>query len=171
MEIQTLLNVSKKEYIYNTYLEKPCLLFNMLFFIQHAHNHFLHEKITLRYLCDWAMLLQAADERTLSAFWDICKRYGLSAFANSLSIICQEYLGADKIVTGKIRKQDEMLVNDVFSTQETCNHNDGKAFRRLLIKNELKAAWKYRYFSDQSLAVALLQQITGYLFDKEPSLD
>lgn len=41
-----------------SYLEMPCDRFNTLYFLQHCHRHFLREGITLRYICDWAMILK-----------------------------------------------------------------------------------------------------------------
>ena len=72
----------------NTTMEQPCLMFNALYFLQHSHRHFLREGITLRYICDWAMIPKAivnTKDFDLKEFWKQCSLNGLMSFAESMS--------------------------------------------------------------------------------------
>lgn len=55
--LRSLLEKEDTETIKDSFLEKPCDRFNVLFYLQHCHRHFLREGITLRYICDWAMMI------------------------------------------------------------------------------------------------------------------
>lgn len=173
--LQKELRKQKTELIEGTHLECPSLLFTMLFFIQHAHNHFLHEGIQVKHLIDWAYLLKASeDDYTLnSEFKSVCKEFGLLDFADSMSRLVYNYLGESACYYSgdyTLQKQDEMLLQDMFYERPVLDSSNGWQFRKQIIKNELSSIWKYKYYSKQNIITALAQQIYGYLFDKNPEI-
>ena len=146
---------------------EPPTLFNSLFFIQHAHNHFLHEGITLRHLCDWAVLMDRIGDDVIE-FEKVCQKYGLKIFKDSLTRLVRRWLCGEDIA---LEKQDMRLLDDIYLKRPALDSGNGFAFRRQLVKNELSSAWKYHYFSARPMLVELAQQTWGYLFDKNPEID
>lgn len=157
------------EMIDDTNLEIPCAMFNALFLTEHAKNHFLREGISLRYICDWMMFRHKyADALDWNEFEDKSKNFGLWRFAQSMNHLADFVKSGNEYVTDE---KDRMLLTDVFSERvSTSSQEFTLKGRRILIKETLRARWKYRAFSDVSMLQWLWQSSIGYFFDKEPRL-
>ena len=114
--LRSLLENEPTNNISESYLEQPCDRFNALYFLQHCHRHFLREGITLRYICDWAMILKSADCFD-SDFWNECEKNDLRPFAESMTrlayVVCgvkAPWMNGDVL----LQIQDKMLLDDCF---------------------------------------------------------
>ena len=167
--LEDMLFYEETERISETELEIPCAMFNALFLTEHAKNHFLREGISLRHVCDWMMFRQKnADSLDWNAFEETAKRFGLLGFAQSMNHLADFIIRGDE---GILNKKDRMLLNDIFSDHiSTSSQAFSLAGRLVLIKEALKAGWKYRMFSDVSMLQWLWQSGVGYFFDKKPKL-
>ena len=160
------------EYLADSYIERPTPLFNALFLTHHARSHFFDERVSLRQIVDWAMLMKYYGENGVDwkVFEDICKKYGLLSFAQTMSRvackICHVIIPFDCPSNDLL---DKMLLNDIFSEVQThVEYGTGMKVRWQILLNKFNSRWKYRYFSDQTFSSALWQQIWGVISDYAP---
>lgn len=154
-------------------LEAPCDIFVALHTLSHAQGHFLSEGITLKHLCDWAVILHSF-KGTLDwkSFVSDCKEYGVDKFLFSISRLTYLFFGISlPFDCGENQTADMMLLEDMFSISEHKVKGKGGLKRRVgYAIQKLRSSWKYRNFSDKPMIVALLQQVYGYLFEANPKL-
>lgn len=152
----------------------PPPMFDTVFFMSHAQNHFLTEGgIQLRHVCDWAMLMKAyASELDWNAFLINCERFGLKKFAESISQVARKVCGVEIPFDCPIReKADAALLEEILNPTSTqVEFSRGWRTRWQLIRTNLSSGWKFRMFSDQSMLGSLLATSWAYLFEKEPEL-
>ena len=172
MLLQKLMQNEKAEYLENSYIEKPTPIFNALFLTHHARSHFFDERVSLRQVVDWAMLMRYYGKKGVDwkIFEDICQEYGLLSFAQTMSRlarkICHVEIPFDCLANEMF---DKMLIDDIFSEAQThVEYGTGMKARWQVLRNKYKERWKYRYFSDQTFASALWQQIWGVISDYSP---
>ena len=164
----------------------PPALFNILFFLSHAQNHFLNEGgITLRHVCDWAMIMRAYSPETLSKHDQVdgeelwgevikkCAEYKLIKFAYSISqvakVVCGVAIPFDCPVN---EKADDALLSEIL--HPTCQHvefSNGWHTRWQLVISTLQSGWKFRLYSEQSMFKSLIQSVWAFLFEREPRLE
>ncbi len=156
----------------DSFLEIPCPLFNSLYFLQHAQRHFLRESITLRYVCDWAMIIKSCDNTLKSEeFWRIAKENSLDEFAFSMTRIARYVCGIEApwIHDFSLQRQDVMLLEDCFKIKENAIIYNGSFNAHIqMVKNMIKMRRKYKYFGDRSMLVELISSIYGVFFEKTP---
>ena len=154
-------------------LEAPCDMFVALHTLSHAQGHFLSEGIILKHLCDWALILHSfANTLDWKSFVSYCKEYGMDKFLFSISRLTYSFFGIPlPFYCGENQITDMRLLEDMFNISEHKVKGKGGLTRRAgYVIQKLRSSWKYRNFSDKSMIVALLQQIYGYLFEKNPKL-
>lgn len=152
----------------------PPPMFDTVFFMSHAQNHFLTEGgIRLRHVCDWAMLMKAyISDLDWDAFLTNCERFGLRKFAESISQVAKKVCGVEIPFDCPIReKADAALLEEILNPTSTqVEFSRGWHTRWQLIRSNLSSGWKFRLFSDQSMLGSLLSTSWAYLFEKEPEL-
>lgn len=175
--LQNLLENQPTERIGDTYMEKPCLMFNALYYLQHAHRHFLREGITLRYICDWAMILLAISndpEFNKEEFWNQCSMNDLKPFAESMSRlawhVCRvkaPWLSDDVL----LRKRDQMLLDDCFKIKEhAIKYGNSLKAHFQIVKNIFCQSWKYKYFSNDSFVKDIIVSTWCVYFERNPQI-
>lgn len=158
----------------DSYLEMPCDRFNALYFLQHCHRHFLREGITLRYICDWAMILKNADCFD-SEFWNECEKNDLRPFAESMTrltyVICgvkASWMNGDVM----LQIQDKMLLDDCYRIVDNAiKYGNSLKAHIQMVKNMLVMRWKYKYFSQRSMEVELISSVWSIWVEKEPKIN
>lgn len=173
--LQRIMKSEGRDYVDDSYIEKPTPLFNALFLTHHARSHFFDERVSLRQVIDWAMLLKyyGKDGLDWGEFSVICHEYGLLTFAQTMSRVANHVCHVDIPFNCPSNDMlDKMLMNDLFSnSQEHVEYGTGMRARLQIFRNKLKGNWKYRYFSDQTFASALWQQLWGLIFEFSPNRD
>lgn len=163
----------------------PPPMFDAVFFMSHALNHFLNEGgIQLRHVCDWGMLMQAYESvLDWGEFLANCDRFGLRKFAESISRVARKVCGvevpferagedcveASQAFDAPLSDADTALLEEILNP--TCERVEfGKSWktRWQLIRATLKSGWKFRLFSDRSMLASLLGTAWAFLFEKEP---
>lgn len=150
----------------DSYLEIPCDRFNALFFLQHSHRHFLREGITLRYICDWAMILKNTNWFD-SEFWHICEENDLLPFTETMTrlacVVCgvkAEWLKGNV----ELQSQDLSLLQDCYHiTDNAIKYGDNFKAHMQMVRNMLSMRWKYQYFSKRSMETELVRSVWAYL--------
>lgn len=172
MLLQNLMQKGDTEFLAGSYIEKPSPLFNALFLTHHARSHFFDERVSLRQVVDWAMLMKYYGRKGVDwkDFEDICQEYGLLSFAQTISRVACKICHVDIPFDCPANDMfDKMLLDDVFSESQThVEYGTGMRARWQVLRNKYKERWKYRYFSDQTFTSALWQQIWGVISDYAP---
>lgn len=73
----------------------PDNMLTLLFFVYHAQAHFIFEKISLKFLVDWCVLLQRT-EVPKKVLAERLQEFGLMRFAAMLTRVCVDRLGLSK---------------------------------------------------------------------------
>ena len=157
-------------YIHGSKVQCPPPMFNLVFFMQHAYSHFLSGSITLRHICDWGVLVDAYRENGKD-FWDdyaeVCETYGFKRFSDAMTRLLSPICGivADWIVgDGKLQECDNKLLQDCLDSESGEITYEGSFKTHLQIaRNQIRGRWKYRCFSECSLAGALVTSFWGVL--------
>lgn len=148
----------------DTGLLEPPPLFSALFLMEHSYSHFLHEGLTLKHVLDWALFRRKhADDIDWDAFRCRCQEFGLLRFADALGNICGYVLYDQPLVETRI-------MDDIWKGLSLHGDKKGLALRLSIARNTLNAGWKYRTFSNLSMMKALLIQVKGFLFERNPQL-
>ena len=163
----------------------PGPMFNALFLTHHALNHFLSEGLTLRHVCDWAMLLRFAQSleqfgtvrNDSEEFWNqwksTCKEYGMLRFGLSMMYLAEKVCGVKSPVEipDEIPPLAERLLGAILDHSDV-EHMTGSLWnqRKVILRNMWKSRWKYDSFYDQSQWQHIMRLAMGYLFDKEPKV-
>ena len=148
----------------------PCPALTALYTIWHAYKHFLHEKIELRHIIDWAVALRqlTADEAE-----EVGKVKGTSPwgrFADTMTAIAlhrfalpQEWFPAREVEAAShvSPEQEERVWNDIITAPHIA-HGVTTFRRRIMIGQRLmKNRWKFREFANVSAERFLLEEILG----------
>ena len=157
-------------YIGDSKLLSPAPMFNAVYVLAHAREHFFNERITLRHICDWGCLLHGLGSEG-EDFWNewktVCSSFGLLGSGYSMSRLVGTVCGirapfqcpADPGV-------DRKVLEDVFRSRG--KKKTGLARRVQLVRSLLSSQWKFRAFSDRSALGFTLRRVCGYLFEKDP---
>lgn len=171
--LQQIMQQGEVEYLDDSFIEKPSPLFNALFLTHHARSHFFDERVSLRQVVDWAMLMNCygRDGLDWEKFVAICQEYGLLAFAQAMSRVARHVCHVEiPFVCPSNDLLDKMLVDDIFSkSQFHVEYGTGMKARWQILRNKYRERWKYDYFSDQSFKTAMVQQLWGYISEHTPT--
>lgn len=152
-----------------TSMYRPPLMVSALFLIEHAHAHFLHEGITWRHVLDWMMFSRKhkyqIDWYTLDAFID---EFGFRQFYTSYVRLGWYLLG--EVSHEELTKLDLKMLADVWADLDLHEFHGIKG-KIALAGNEIRAAWKYHYFSSDMMITDLLRRVTGFIFERHPKIE
>lgn len=156
-------------------MASPPPMFNALYFMSHAHLHFLVEGgISLRHVCDWAMLMRAyAGSLDWKAFDCQCHRFGFDHFAWAMSHVASRLSGVQvPYECPKLVEEVKALIAEI--VQPKCKPIDysqsSLQVKRQVINSFIESRWKYRMFYDKSMWRVMLQYVLAFLFDREPKV-
>ena len=151
-------------------LYKPSPLFSALFLMEHAYSHFLHEEISLRHVLDWALFRRA---HRVDVDWDrfgaCCKEYGFDRFGGSMTRVGEFVLGERE--EEMLSAIDRRLLESIWDGERMeIDKSKFWTSRLTLIRKTLQSGWKYRAFSNITMIEAILIQVWGFLFERNPQL-
>lgn len=156
--------------IKGTWLYRPPVMVTALFLIEHSYSHFLHEGLTWRHILDWMMFSQKHKKEinwySLDALID---EFGFRKFYDSYYKLGQYLIGI--VSEDDLNKVDRKMLRDVWNDLDLHETMTGIKGRFASAGNTFRAWWKYRYFSEISMAHDLWNQVRGVLFIKNPTLD
>lgn len=177
--LQEILAETSPALLKDSRLECPSPLFQSLFLTVHAWVHFLNEGITLRILCDWAMLVRAHGE---DVDWERFRQLvserdrGMYRFAESTLRLGRSLFGV-AIPAGidpgqDLAEADGRLIRDALYDRIPVYNTDASNWlkRFKMAGNILNDRWKYRFFCEESSLRQLLRTGLAYLFERNPHL-
>lgn len=154
----------------DTWLYRPPVMVTALFLIEHAYSHFLHEGLTWKMVLDWMMFSKKhKDEINWNALDEQIDEYGFRRFYDSYNRLGQYLLG--EINETSLTNLDKRMLKDVWSELTLPKSGGGLKNKLSIARNTMQARWKYSYFTEISMLQALLIQVKGFLFMKNPTLN
>jgi len=149
----------------------PCPALTALYTGWHAYKHFMHEKVELRHVIDWALALrqltaeeaEEVDKLKSDSLWgrfvDTMTAIALHKFS-----LPQEWFSAKEVETASrvSHEQEERVWNDIISAQHIA-HGGTTLHRRLMIgRRLLKNRWKFREYAEVSAGRFLMEEFRGW---------
>lgn len=171
-EMETYLNSLLKghlpQYIPNTRLAIPPQMFQALFMIEHANGHFLYSKMSMKHICDWAMMRNAFKE-TLDwqEFNKQCIRFGLKNFVECMNHLADFVLG--KSSYNELRSIDKRVLEDTFKEVHLSPILMKQRVEKAI--GMLRSSWKFKHFCGDSMIKELTHSVWAYLRENQPELD
>lgn len=167
--LRTQIETSEPVYIGETFLQTPSAVFNAVYILAHAQEHFFEEGITLKHVCDWGMLIKMYANKVDWEQWkSICKEYGMLSFGYAMSRLANKVCGINIPFECEWGDEaDRQLLDDILYRKTSGNvlRSDWQV-RIDLVKNIFKNRWKYQIFSNTNFLMFCGQRVWGYLFDK-----
>ena len=143
--LEGLLDGYTPQHIDDTKLALPPEMFQALFMIEHANGHFLYSKMSIKHVCDWAMMRQAfKDTLDWREFDKQCIRFGLKNFVDCLNHLADYILGK-------------------------CSYQDLMKQRIEKAIGVLRSSWKFKHFCGDSMIKELSHSVWAYLREERPS--
>lgn len=153
----------------------PNECFTFIFFIYHALSHFLYEKLSLRFLVDWCLMLKERKEITLDVLDEKLKEFGLMRFAATMTALCIERLGLrEEFVSKGLLVEIKALSPTLLEQfEEDIFVHDYEKFSTNSLKDRIirgkafcKKHWKIKWFLDTSTTAFLLEKIYALIKQK-----
>lgn len=149
----------------------PCNVFTALEVGNHAYGHFLQEKIELRHIIDWVLVLRQLTEQEAETLNEIKCNTGWGAFDETLTAIAIHQLGIPQEwfpqkeldLVSKVSIEKELRVwKDITKAPRTAKSKSSN-FRRIYIaKRMLKNNWKFKDYSNISATELLIKETIGH---------
>lgn len=151
----------------DTGLLAPPPLASALFLTEHAYSHFLHEGLNLRHILDWALFRRRhATDVDWTAFDGYVDEFGFRRFYDAYVHLGEYVLGSRDTLT----PVEQRVMDSVWAGLDLHDSVKGVVGKFRLVGNTLRAGWKYREFSEISMAKALWIQVRGVLVGRRPNL-
>ena len=162
--LQELLRREDVEYLDESKLALPPLMFQALFLLEHACAHFLYEKMTLKHICDWAMFRKryknALDWRKLDM---LCNRFCLKNFAETMNHLADFLIG--DVSYSQLSSLDKRVLEDTFKEVTLPSSKTRQRIRKAI--DVLRSGWKFRHYNDVSMIKELSHSFFAFLLEKE----
>lgn len=166
--LEDLLQNSIPRFVNDTTLALPPQMFQALFLIEHANGHFLYSRMTIKHVCDWAMMRKAfKDTLDWDEFNKQCKRFGLKNFVDCLNRLADYILG--KCDYQDLLPIDKRVLDDTF--KEECLSTGMMRQRIEKAMGVVRSSWKFKHFCGDSMIKELSHSIWAYLTEDNPELD
>lgn len=149
---------------------------SVLFFLYHAQAHLIFESLSLRFLTDWAVMLNKEIE-LISSDWfkDSIKKFGLEKITGVLTSLCIKHLGTDRSLLPEsiLRLSDNIgdslemkVLDDMFRKEKEGFGNSSLISRLERAIVMFKRGWKYREFLGVSPLVFVIEKWVGIVKEK-----
>lgn len=171
-DLETYLNSLLKDYvpqyIPTTKLAIPPQMFQALFMIEHANGHFLYSKMSMKHVCDWAMIRKAFKE-TLDwvEFDKQCARFGLKNFVECMNHLAGYVLGERSY--NDLSPIDKRVLEDIFKEVHLSPNLMKQRVEKAM--GVLRSSWKFKHFCGDSMIKELTHSVWAYFSEDEPELD
>ena len=151
-----------------THLRRPPVMVTALFLIEHAYAHFLHEGLTWRMVLDW-MMFSTKHQKEIDwyALGALIEDFGFRRFYDSFVRLGKYLLGV--ISEEDLTKLDYKMLADVWADLDLHEFHGVKG-KIALAGNEIRATWKYHYFSPDTMIGDLFNRVRGFLFERHPRI-
>lgn len=167
--LRSLLLTEPLQPVMNSNLVTGSPMFNAVFLTHHAHRHLLNECLPLKLLTDWALFIKNNEDFDWGRFWQCADEFGMLRFAQSMTRMAIQLLGATVPFTiPEDDEADELLERCLWDFPDESNTGTSLLSRRFyLMKSIMRSRKKYKVFYDSSSVAMIIAYIRGYLFGRE----
>ena len=139
-----------------------------LFFIRHSSWHYARECISLRDICDWAMVLTQFESKiNFDSFKTMLQQSGLDRYCYIITQICRQYLGVNSSLNfdDDYSELAERVKNDILTFCNPEKHTEMNFIRAfaLKIRNRISRKWCYDLVVPDSYWGNIWYSIKGYI--------
>lgn len=149
----------------DTNVEIPGLLFTAVYCMYHAQKHLLRFEISLKMVCDWAMIIRKtakSPDFNWTRFWDVCDTYGMKRFAIAMTGLANDIC---KVSIPDIKRDlpaESLLKGYIIGPYEGYRRTSSIWKNRVnLIREMIKARKRYAEFTDYNFMTAIISIIKG----------
>ena len=162
--LENLLNNYTPQYINDTKLALPPQMFQALFMIEHANGHFLYSKMSMKNICDWAMMRRAFKE-TLdwNEFDKQCRRFGLDKFIDCMNHLADYMIGLCSYKD--LLPIERRVLKDTIKDTHLSSHKMQQRVEKAI--GILQSSWKFKHFCGDSMLKELCHSVWAYLKNNE----
>lgn len=149
----------------------PNPAFTALFVGWHAYEHFLHEKIELRHVIDWALALKHLSETEDKDVRAIKADSKWGQFTDTLTAIAIYHLclpqdwfpSKENVAANNINElQLQRVWNDIITEPHTPKGRTSNHRRVNIAKRIMKNGWKFKEYSNMSATRLLIKETIGH---------
>lgn len=149
----------------------PCPALTALYTGWHAYKHFMHEKIELRHVIDWALALRQLTQEEAEEVGRVKGTSPWGRFTDTMTAIAlhrfalpQEWFPAREVEAAShiSPELEERVWDDIISASHIA-HGGTTLRRRIMIGHRLmKNRWKFKEYADVSAERFLLEEFFGW---------
>ena len=162
--LQGLLKDSSPLSAINSRLLTPPWLFDALFCLAHAQNHFLEEEgITLKHVLDWGMIRNEELGMRSEEFRVAVDRFGLRKFYEAMEEVADYVLGGERRALSEAARR---LLEDVLAPKDVRHFGSRFMAHLNILRMVWVNRWKYRYYSQTSALATMWRYVYGHFFDR-----
>lgn len=149
--------------------------FTFVFFIYHALSHFLYEKLSLKFLVDWCVMLKGRKELEDDILDQKLKEFGLMHFAAAITALCMDRLGLlEEFVPKSLLSESKSIKQDLLDRfEEDMFVQEYEKFSTNSLRDRLKRgkglykkSWKIKEFLNVSTTAFLWEKVRALRKDK-----
>lgn len=158
----------------------PNTAFTALFVGWHAYEHFLQEKIQLRHVIDWALVLRQLSESDARILNEAKCNSRWGKFTDTLTAIAlhqlhlpQEWFPQSELESAKTVSsvREQRVWNDIINTTPTPHSHSSNIRRIYIAKRMLKNNWKYKTYSNMSASQFVLKETIAHFKTKNKQVN
>lgn len=159
-----------KDRFEGAWLYRPPIMVSALFLIEHAYSHFLHEGLTWRMVLDWMLFSEKHRKEICWSDLDVLiDEFGFRKFYDSFCHLGKYIMG--ELSVEDLNLRDKCMLEDIWAPLDLHESLQGVKAKFQLAGNYWRARWKYKYFTEMTWVRALMEWVTGAVFDRNPKLD
>ncbi len=159
-------NTDKASVFEGTTLICPPLMFTVMLYVEHALGDFLHGKLMLKHIVDWAVLRK--QDVDWDAFKTRCKEFKFDRFTTLIDALADVVEG--KIEYNALSPAYRDAFDDVFSMPKASNSHTWFRRRVDLFFNIMRNGKKYHQYGYTSMPSFLMNSVWAHFLDKEVRL-
>ena len=151
---------------------KPNESFTFIFFVYHALMHFIYEKLSMKFLFDWCVMLKNREEVDMDFLDEKLAEFGLMRFAAVMTSLCINKLGLrEDIVPTTLLKEIKMLDSSLVARFESDMFSEEyEGFTTNSLRDRIKRGvdfyhkrWKIKEFLGVSMIPFLWEKMCALL--------
>ena len=170
--LRELLEGAEFEYLPDSKVLLPPVMFNALFLTYHSLAHFVSEGIRLKQILDWALFLQKEQTRIdWPRFYALCDEFHFRRWVNAMNDIAVHRFGVVVTVPGVVCDSPyaEKILHSALNDKDFVfsSGKGGWTNRLHLVTNMFKYSWKYHQIYQESILKQLWYYASGFVFKTE----
>lgn len=151
----------------------PCPTLTALYTGWHAYKHFMHEKIELRHVIDWALALRQLTQEEADEVSGVKGLSSWGRFADTMTAIAlhrfalpQEWFPAREVEAAShiSLEQEDRVWNDIITAPHIAPGGTTLRRRIMIGRRLMKNRWKFKEYADVSAERFLLEEFWGWVF-------